>query len=806
MKTMLFVLGFALGAAAADAAWAPGSRFSVQPVNGKPCLVAPDGAPFKSVGIVWAYGPERGPAHGPLTVERLTNELARMQALGFNTLNLYGDRLIPEMLAWCDEHEFAVYFRTSYYNLPDFPSDLKQYPDFMDPAFRAMARAHYRRFLEEIEGHPSVLAIDMDHRWLFPLDWAGKRRFDQPMLRPHGLAAFPAWLAERYGTVAALNAAWGTTYGAFGDVVKDETLVRNGAIRPLGLHPARVDVYRFTLWTAQDFLRELCAGLREDAPGVLITPTTEHPECIPEVNPPVAEGVSFMSPVHYNSIEDYDCDPVSLCKLIYETRWHYDLQGGPVYISETGWRTDTLEQRPPSTSYAFTKPADEETAARFYAVQSALLNVLPWIGGYGYFKLYDKVPEGDFGYLRDDGTKKPMAIVGDAVNRALTAADLADPEPEVWIFYPDYAQASQRPGFVQLKTWVYVWERPFLDALDAAAARHWPGLRAGDRAAGAAFAADVRAAFREKWRPFAFTTTVPDDDKPVLLFSTVAEILAPEDRARLLRKNTVSFGCVGWRDPAMRETTPWHHDALGLAADAAAPRLTILPLASATQAVAEAIPLRSPADLAAHLASAKLDAMPCSGQTLTAPTGSFSELILLASARGGNAAPSLRLEYDDDLVEERALGPTISDGRHAPTLTPGHRSGGTHLSELRVPIQPHRRLRAVHLPEAAEIDIHFAGLAGGGPTQAVVRLAAADGTVLEGESPWLAGLAEVPGADILRTFANGAPAVARRGSHVVFLYDPLTWVGDRKGIGRHAAFNERLLAELLNHEEKHEGD
>ena len=154
-------------------------------------------------------------------------ELQRIKDLGFNTLNLYGDQLIPEMLKWCDEHELAVYFRTSYYSLPDFPGDLKEYPDYMDPVFRRRAQESYTNFLAQIEGHPSVLAIDMDHRWLFPLDWSGAVRFDTPKLRPHAVAYFPRWLAERYGSIAALNAAWHADYGSFDDVLKDPDLLIN---------------------------------------------------------------------------------------------------------------------------------------------------------------------------------------------------------------------------------------------------------------------------------------------------------------------------------------------------------------------------------------------------------------------------------------------------------------------------------------------------------------------------------------------------------------------------------------------------
>ncbi len=315
-----FLCSFSLSAPRCTAAWPKDTHFRLAEVNGRPCLVAPDGKPFKSVGMVWAYGPEEGPHKREVTPEVIIEELKTMQSLGFNTLNLYGARFIPEMLDWCDAHELAVYFRTEYYYLPEFPSTLREYPDYMDPAFREMVKTGFDSFLAQVKDHPSVLAIDMDHRWLFPLDWSGAQRRDQPQLRTHAVAFFQKWLRNRYHTIDLLNAAWATAYESFEAILQDETLLTGGVFQKLGCHPARVDVVRYTLWTAVDFLTELTAYIHERAPGVMITLTTEHPECLPEINPGKESGIAFMSPVHYNGKDDYTRDLPSLCKLIYERR------------------------------------------------------------------------------------------------------------------------------------------------------------------------------------------------------------------------------------------------------------------------------------------------------------------------------------------------------------------------------------------------------------------------------------------------------------------------------------------------------
>ncbi len=801
--TSAIVIGYISSVMPVFAAWAPDMHFRIDQVHGKPCLVSPAGEPFKSVGMVWAYGPERGPNAGELTAERVIAQLKVIKELGFNTLNLYGDRFIPEMLAWCDENEMAVYFRTTYYSLPDFPGDLKEYPDYMDPAFREMAKRSYGKLLSEIKGHPSVLAVDMDHRWLFPLDWGGSRRIDVPKIRAKGLAFFPKWLEARYGTVEKLNAAWGTTYAAFEDVLKDESLVRDNAFVALKNHPGRADVVRYALWTPADFLKELSAFLRAQAPGVLITPTTEHPECIPETNPDASSGIAFMSPVHYNGLDDFDRDLPGLCKLVYETRWHYDLQGGPTYISETGFRTSTLEQKPPTRTYAWVEPADEETAARAYARQFALMNVLPWLSGYGYFMLYDKWAEGDFGYLRDDGTKKPMALVGDAINGAFDCAALADPEPQVWIYYPDYAMASHRPGFQQLKSWVAIWEAPFFRALDRRVDDYWKELRLGNPRAGRKFAKNVTKDFRKTWRGFAFCKTLPNDDKPIVLLSTVSELLSAKDRAALLNRRTLTFGPVGVRDDFMRETAPWHLEAIGLRADQVREQYFRLNLTNATVCAVPA-PAGTNSPWPSIPATEYDRGVPCQGQTVAVPAGRYTRLELLAGAAEGNAAAFCDLEYDGGVRVRKPLGPTISDMQYEPMMTDGVASDGRFLSRVLVPLEPSRELTRITLPSAPWLRVFGAVLVNGGvATGARVVLPGKSG-VVSGETPWWQRLPSgIEGVQVLKSFDGGDPAVVAAGPHVAFLFDPLTWAGKPDEVSRNtAALDRDWITPALNYLKK----
>ncbi|MEE2522229.1 beta-galactosidase [Pseudarthrobacter sp. J75] len=87
---------------------------------------------------------------------------------------------------------------------------------------------------------------------------------------PEDAAAFRAWLERRYGSIAALNASWGTAfwsqnYGSFDEILPP-------GVAPTTLNPGQqLDFMRFNSWAFMDYYRELLAVLREVTPTIPAT-------------------------------------------------------------------------------------------------------------------------------------------------------------------------------------------------------------------------------------------------------------------------------------------------------------------------------------------------------------------------------------------------------------------------------------------------------------------------------------------------------------------------------------------------------
>lgn len=502
----------------------------------------------------------------------MISDLIRIKDLGFNTVNLYTpsganragslqqENCLPEILSWADLNRMAVFVRVNYQNQPDFP-------DYFDPQYRAQAKHSLDAITTLARPHSSLLAVDLDQRWLLDVDWSGERRYGLPHLMTDTLAYLPTWLQDRYGAVTALNTAWNKNYLTFADVLSDTEIVRAGQMVDLNLRPWRVDLIDYTLHVMDDFVAEVIAYARSRDPNHLYTYTNDRAEVIPfPISTRASSGIDLISPAHYNFSSDFYRDWVAQAKLTYETLWQRDLYGLPTFVRESGWRTSTLSQTPPNTGYALS--LSDTHKAELYLRQATLMAVYPWIPGWAYFKLYDKPEEGGFGVLNDDGTLRPIAELGRCINQALPVNTAGQRAPQRWVFYPSYALAASYPAYEHAKTLVDVLEHDFFGAYEDRVTETgghvtWP-ITECTAITNTRLFTDLAQVFAEHWQPFAFTSTVPADNQPILLAGRALEVLSAADRAALSPRRTVSFGPIGVSDERFHALTPWYAQVTGV--------------------------------------------------------------------------------------------------------------------------------------------------------------------------------------------------------------------------------------------------
>lgn len=558
--------GYELKEKAPSDDWRQGGYFKIGIINEREIFIDPLGKPFYSKGMIYAYGPDRGPLKHNLTAQRVIDDLILIKGHGFNTLNLYGNRFLEEILSWCEKNKIAVYLRTDYTNLPTLPQELAQFPDFMDPQFREMAKHSFDGLLNITKNYHSVLAIDMDQRWLFDVDYHGRERFGVPKLGPKSIEYLPLWLKRKHKDIETLNRAWNKEYHSFDEVLKDRDVIIGNYIRDLDCMPWRVDFVEYTLWTINDFLKELTGYMRTIDPYHLITYTTDLPEVIPfPISTKENSGIDFISPVHLNSKEDFFRDWIGNGELLYMTKWLNDLYDMPVYISDTGFRTSPLQQNPPNMNYALAERNNETHVAELYLREMSLISIYPWTLGWAYFKLYDKLLEGDFGYIRDDRSLKPVSKLGQYINNRFSINRNKEKEPVVWIYYPAHALASPYPSYQQYKSLVLMLEEDFLSQHEKMVKETLRYVRRpSNKISQNRLLTKLSQTFNGKWLPFAFTSKIPNDDRPVILAGRALEQLTQNDRILLATKRTITIGPIGINDERFNDTKDLYLDLVGI--------------------------------------------------------------------------------------------------------------------------------------------------------------------------------------------------------------------------------------------------
>lgn len=145
--------------------------------------------------------------------------------------------------------------------VPFAPGERRHY-SYNSPAYRWLAERIVEAMAKRYGQHPAVVAWQIDNE------------LNCEVNRFYGTgddAAFQAWVRRRYGTLEAVNEAWGTRF--WSQQKTDWADVQLGGVTPTGAqnpHQA-LDEIRFTSDSAVAFARQQAEILRRYSPGRLIT-------------------------------------------------------------------------------------------------------------------------------------------------------------------------------------------------------------------------------------------------------------------------------------------------------------------------------------------------------------------------------------------------------------------------------------------------------------------------------------------------------------------------------------------------------
>ena len=178
----------------------------------------------------------------------------------------------------------------------------RQHWRMTSPVFRQYALRLTRQIAQRYASHPALVA------WHVSNELGCHNLYD---FSDDAARAFRRWLIERYGSIDALNDAWGTAFWSqrYGDW--DEILPPRTA--PTHLNPGQqLDFERFSSDAARDHLRAEAAVLRRITPGVPLTTNFMVAQNVRDIDySGWTEDVDFVANDHYLRAGDIGRDDLS---------------------------------------------------------------------------------------------------------------------------------------------------------------------------------------------------------------------------------------------------------------------------------------------------------------------------------------------------------------------------------------------------------------------------------------------------------------------------------------------------------------
>jgi agarase len=426
-----YSLGFTaldrFGGALAIATHASG-RFRVEVIDGRHWLVTPEGHAFFSAGINHTTpGGDFSPPLGfsPYNENILTlygseeawAEVAeeRLRSWGVNTLGAWSNvRFFDQSLP----HAPVLSLNRAAPPVPGWPTGQtgQAIRDYFDPAFEGALAARIEGARPCAE-NPWCIGVFTDNE----LPWGRSvlqigTYVDAYLTLPPGAPGkreLQAFFEERYGDVAAFNAAWSMGLASFDEIqqltgVEDDEPFCNEAGR-------RADRQAFVARVAARYFERVHAALRGAFPDLLILGSRLlGVYTSPDIVAAAAPWVDVVSVNNYDWDEDgrglFKSEGEPLGYLFLDDAFSdletvHEISGKPVLISEWTYRTPTPDVPVLFPPFIPTVQTQAERADRYAAYMGELLS-RPYVVGSHWFKFHDQPATG-----RGDGENSLFGVV-----------------------------------------------------------------------------------------------------------------------------------------------------------------------------------------------------------------------------------------------------------------------------------------------------------------------------------------------------------------------------------------------------------
>jgi hypothetical protein len=395
--------------------------FRTQERDGRWWIITPDGHPFFAIGTDhcrwdghWCeslgYAPygRKNAAKYPGPEEWAVQSTDRLKTWGFNLVGAGGS---GECRYKGLGHTEFIAFGTIFTDIDDIVPKVNWtgFPNVFSPRWERYCDRMAQRLCADKKNDPWLLGYFLDNE----LEWYGKNYteggiFDEGMRKPADHSAKLAlveYLRGKYGTVVALNAAWGMNLASFDAILAATELTGSKG------DTVAADKKGFTRLVADEYFRVTTAAIRKADPNHMVIGCRfagSAPADIWDIAGKYCDIVTFNS---YDMVDmERDVAPGVVDKF---TRFHA-LANKPMMITE--WSFPALDAGLPCKGGAGMRVDTQAQKAECFRIYQEMLLRLPFMVGSDYFMWVDEPAPGisktfpedsNYGLVNEDDVPYP---------------------------------------------------------------------------------------------------------------------------------------------------------------------------------------------------------------------------------------------------------------------------------------------------------------------------------------------------------------------------------------------------------------